>query len=234
MTCHLPSIINKNEGDTLPITIQFPLYNGVYPASVSVRHDSPTFEIGSLGYNVPTGIGTFDLMPSSSVAPVRLLASATYADGTVASWQWLTVNVTETDEFLYSAPKRFDFELKEALIFDFQGNLNFQYNYQSEQQLIFDSISVLALFKAFTDNQDFEMLAQGFLSAIYGLSDTETLEFDPIGIFALLKALDNAQDFIIESIGILALLKALTDNQDLEFMNLAVFNAIFSLVVCND
>lgn len=230
MTCHLPSIINKNEGDTLPITIQFPLYNGVYPASVNVRHDSPTFEIGSLGYNVPTGIGTFDLMPSSSVAPVRLLASATYADGTVASWQWLTVNVTETDEFLYSAPRRFDFELKEALIFDFQGNLNFQYNYQSEQEFIFDGIGVLALLKAFTGDTDLDLLAQGFLSAIYGLSDTETIEFDPIGIFALLKALDNAQDFILESIGILALLKSLTDNQDLQFMNLAVLNAIFSLV----
>ena len=230
MTCHLPSIINKNEGDTLPITIQFPLYNGVYPASVSVRHDSPTFEIGSLGYNATTGIGTFDLMPSSSVAPVRLMASATYADGTIASWQWLTVNVTETDEFLYSAPRRFDFELKEALIFDFQGNLNFQYNYQSEQEFIFDGIGVLALLKAFTGDTDLDLLAQGFLSAIYGISDTETLEFDPIGIFALLKALNNAQDFILESIGILALLKALTDNQDLQFMNLAVLNAIFSLV----
>jgi len=229
MACHLPSIINKFEGDTTPITINFPLSNGVYPASVSVRHDSPTFEIGSLAYNFSTGIGTFDLMPSSSVAPVRLMASATYADGTVASWQWLTVNVTETDEFVYTASRRFELELKEALIFDFQGNLNFQYNYQNEQQLIFDNMGVLILLKAFTDNQDLDLLAQGFLSAIYGLTDTETLEFDPIGIFSLLRIFDASnQDLTLDKTGYMTVTSP--PEMPITTANMAKYQAVYSTI----
>jgi hypothetical protein len=227
MACHLPSIINKFEGDTTPITIQLPLSNGVYPASVSVRHDSPTFVIGDLVYNATNGIGTFDLMPSSSVAPVRLMVSATYADGTVASWQWLTVNVTETDEFVYTAPRRFELELREALIFDFQGNLNFQYDYQSKQEFIFDGMGVLALLKAFTGDADLDLLAQGFLSAIYGLTDTETLEFDPIGIFAVLRIFSaSSQDLTLDKTGYMTVTSV--PEMPITTANMAKYQAVYS------